>query len=232
MYFGNLGVYVPRREPFGNHPTLVNNLFSYWRMEETSTGVGSVRVDAHQGRDLTVTDAACAVVTGKNGSAYRAVGGSYLRRVTPLYTAANNLTVSAWISSTGFAGGPVVAGTSSPTGWDILGSPANTLSARLVYGGGAGFVAANSTNYTQNGTFHHVLVMYNGTARTASISINGEALVTSSAAPSALVEGTSFYAAYDTTGDLFTVDELGIWGRLLTLDERSALYSGGVGLFY
>jgi hypothetical protein len=230
MYFGNLGPYIPRNTHFGGHPTLTNNLFSYWKFEEQTTAIDAKRRDAHQGRDLT-TSAVTVITTGKSGYGYRPpIAPATLRRTTSDFNAVGNMTISAWVSTVNFDTIHTFASMLSPTAWQVRGvAGATDVEARLY--STTDNVAATSSSYV-HGQFNHVLAEFNGSSRTASISINGEALTTSSATTGTTLEQGTIFQVGNGVTTLYVLDEIGIWARLLTLDERIALYSGGTGLFY
>jgi len=94
------------------------------------------------------------------------------------------------------------------------------------------------TAYTINeaytgGTWHLVIVWWDPADGKVHASIDGGATSdgTGSITPWASTEGLHLKAGNSATGELL-FDELGIWSRVLSSDERTELYNSGTGKFY
>jgi hypothetical protein len=85
-------------------------------------------------------------------------------------------------------------------------------------------------------TWYHIIVWHDATANTINMSVNNAA-ATSAAHSAGVFNGTSAFGIGNSYGDesyslgfwVGRIDEVGVWKRLLTTDERTALYNGGSG---
>lgn len=230
MYFGNLGPYIPRNTHFGGHPTLVNNLIAYWGLEEAS----GTRFDSHSSLNLQSSAITPTVVSGKAGSGVRILndGDLVLVNATSRVKTTSSFTISLWLSTTSFSDTLLIARAYSDVGWEIVGVSGTSTVYAVLNATDSSTSTATSTNYT-HAQFNHILAMFDGPNRTANISVNGQTLVTASATTgTTLLQGGNIEFGPGKTASQSVWDEIAIWQRLLTIDERNALYSSGVGRFY
>lgn len=98
--------------------------------------------------------------------------------------------------------------------------------------------AVTSTITLTTGAWYHIYAYHDSVNNQIGISVNGETLVT--AATTGASNGTAGenfrVGARDTGGSPLyfngAIDELGMWSRVLTATERTALYNAGAGKFY
>lgn len=230
------------------HGTLLNNLVSYWELEETSGN----RLDSHGSNDLTLTGT-IGSTTGKIGNAMANPGGdpNWLNITDGAQSGLDitgdlsfniwlNVSVAPsnefyWIFSKYVGGGNQ---RSYRIGYqDVSG----TKSFRLVTSTGG--AAANTTEQDSSpvnlgtGTWHMVTFNYDASAGTIDIYVDGVLDHQSTGNRTSLFNSTAQFAlgsSFSAGGQAFNggMDEAAIWSRLLTTGEITDLYNSGAGLPY
>jgi len=234
-----------------NHSTLPTNLVSYWGLEESS----GTRYDLHGSNDLTDNNTVVGA-TGKIGN-----GADFERGNSESLSIADNaslsitgdFSISAWIKLESL---PSVAGeqyniitkfatgAGNPRGYYLAVNGGNELN--VLYRNASDqttAIAAQSNAFDSGdlGTWVHVACAVDVSAATAALYINGSsvtATVTEGSATSIVDSTAAFHMGSFDTGGATTgyfdgvIDELGIWSRILTSGEITALYNGGDGLPY
>lgn len=226
---------------------LADNLVSYWKLNEAA---GSTRLDSI-GTDNDLSEVGGNVsqgsplVTGSDPNSADFGGSSnYLRDASPsgLPSGSGSFTIACWARLEGNSGdfqGLVCKFT--PTG--------NQRQFALVYHGGAsntyrfGVSSNGSDDFSVNdddssvlNETHFIIAFYDGDADTVNIQTNN-GTISSVAGPTTIHNGT---AGLDIgTIDVVTnepfegrIDEVGIWTRLLSTEEKTALYNSGDGGTY
>jgi len=219
--------------PFGGHATLTDNLVTYWTLDEAS----GVREDSVGPNDLTDNNTVGSA-TGVNNLAasFVAANSEYLSLAGPIPAAEQDFSISAWIKPTSatlrvifnsaHGGGGGGAGH-----WQAYRSNGN----KLVLGAdGSGDVGGTAT--IDGTSWVSVILVYTTSDKTLKSYVNSILDAT------AVGTGGGVYTATDTfrigaqTSGSFPydglMDEIGLWSRVLTAQERTDLYNGGAGLFY
>jgi hypothetical protein len=216
--------------------TLLTDLISYWKMDEAS----GTRADSVTGSANDLTDNnTVASTTGKisNAGSYVAANSEYLSRASnsSLQCGDIDFTFSCWIYSTAWATASLVtkdddAASSRDYTVDI------STNVPRFYINGSVFVSGPASLSDSN--WYFIVAWHDAAANTVNIQVNngtvqstgtsGEVPHTSSAQ---FRIGAREYASFP---DYFTgiIDEVGFWKRVLTADERTALYNAGSGLSY
>lgn len=220
--------------------TLKTNLLSLYEFDETT---GTVAEDAHSTNDGTISGATINQ-TGKIVKCYDfdGVNDSVSNPLTAHYT---NFSFAAWIyvhSSGGGTNGRIMdkrnaGGTNAM--WIYCADFDSDIRIRV----GVGFTSNGdwgiTTKMTKN-AWHHLVVTYNNssTANNPSIYIDSVAkTVARDAVPSGtLVTNTSkYWIGNRGDGDRAfdgLIDQVGMWDKILTQEEVTALYNAGNGLPY
>lgn len=219
--------------------TLVTGLVAYWKLDEFSSGAGAVsRQDTGVGA-LHLTD---------NGNTPSAAGrvnlGASLNGTTRYLSRAHHaslafgntdFTFGIWFNQSGETAGvhPLIGKGNAPgTNQDYL---------IYCYLGGARFHTYNGTDVsflaipqisTVPAGWNFLLCWQDVTANTLNMQLNNGAVVSdtrtgpAAAATGGFAIGAGFGTAYLFAGG---VDEVGVWSRVLTPVERSALWNWGAG---
>ncbi len=85
------------------------------------------------------------------------------------------------------------------------------------------------------GTFHHVVYVFNAVAGTGEIYVDGVSLGSTSGMSSSIYNGTADFRIGANHAGLYfngAVDETGVWNRVLTSSQITALYNNGRGKSY
>lgn len=232
--------------PTGIH--LLNNLTSYWKLDEAS----GARVNSQGNVALNLTllggsdegNAPGIINSGHftSGSLANVLGAPD----SASWNFAGDLTVSGWLKYNAPGTGGSMIGTIL-TRW---GSPGQMQWCLFWSGAGpqwqfsatsdgtaAGQKDAINTTPMVAGQWFFVIGWYDSTAHTLNCQVNNGTV------NSVAFTGPIFHAAQPTLAHVFTadnvstyyytnsvIDEVGIWTRVLTASERTALYNGGAGL--
>jgi len=232
-----------------NSATLTTGLVSYWELEESS---GENRIDAHGTNDLT-DSTTVASATGKvgNGADFEASNSEYLFRAdNPSLSITTSYSTSFWIkyeTTPGSGRYSYIAkadGGNGQTSYEVW---TNWSTGKLMLfqsddGSGGTNTEDGVTWSPSTATWYHVVTTYNTATTTAKFYINGSQQGS---------DVTSFDQAsiYDGNKDFnlgctfvteaargnFTdgiMDQVGLWGKVLTSSEITELYNSGNGLVY
>ena len=203
-------------------------LVSYWNLDEAS----GTRVDSHGSNDLTDNNTVGSVINAgdaMDGAAAIFVSGNSesLSVTTPSALAANaDKTLALWTKSPGvgtYALLQVAAGLGSSSPYLYLQHAGEALKAYA--GGNYTDAVACSAN-----TWHLVIYTYEHATTTHKLYVDAASatrVAANSNSSDSLYLGNGF-AGY-LTG---SIDEVAIWNRVLTEDERTELYNAGAGKFY
>lgn len=221
---------------------LIDNLVSYWKLDESSDGSGAVtREDAHGTNDLTdngTTASATGIIS--NGANFVLADTTYLSITdaaqTGLDFGTGAFSYSLWLKR-GVTGATerILAKDDAALGYGytIIFLSNNTLRSSANSSAGTQQTATSGT-ITDTTTFHHI-VFTRGATNGVRIYIDGSADVTE-ASSNYDVSTDDPFALGARVGDAsrFTgvIDEVGIWNRELTSTEVTELYNSGDGLTY
>lgn len=218
------------------------SLVAFWKLDEAS---GTTRADSTpNGNTLSAILGAPSSVAGKISNAMRIPNDGTLMRanLTPVWVN-QSVTAAGWIRSSA-----LIVGSESQFSfngnslgaeeWSIYIIPKDTGADRNFYAGffnevGPVTVEVDSGTIFSLSTFHFFVLELDIPNLTLGISINNSSMVTV-AIPAAPVAGVSsgFNSRNTETQNVRDLDELGIWYRKLTSDERAFLYNSGAGRTY
>ena len=226
--------------PFGGHATLADDLVSYWKLDEVS----GVRYDAvvASANDLTDNNTVTSATGVRDLAAeFTAANSEWLSRASGNTALDNTFTVSMWLN----------VGATTRFGVLHNGSGVGTYGFAVecsVFAAGDLFVVhrddggdfsytAGGVVTTDNSAYQLVIFTYD-TATTPKLHVYvndvDKALTLGVAFPVLGIGSASLLGRRSDTPRFFTgkQDEVGIWSRVLTAQERTDLYNGGAGLFY
>lgn len=223
---------------------LKTNLVSYWKLDESSTGVGAVtREDAHSTNDLTDNNTT-ASGTGKinNGADFEASNSERLSIADASQSGLDitgDFSISLWASVESFSGDRTLVAKWLTTGNQrayrfLLESNTSVRVDNSTDGTAANTIEGPITTATINtGTFYHWVISVSG--GTASLYRNGSLVSTASIQSSNFNSSAEFtIGAIGNPTNYFDgiIDEVAIWSRAITSDEVTEIYNGGSGLSY
>jgi len=214
---------------------------AYWSMEEAS---GTLSDATGNGYDLTSTDLLTYHAAGKHNyciSPTNEVGSYAYGTTTGLHF--TNLSISAWFKTTYVTQDKQIVG-------KYYWSPnANGFQAYISYDGYPTFIAysvgsssaftATSFGSLNDGNWHHVVFTFENDTKYIRIYVDGDEDTSS---PYTclytlvyIVDSTPIYVGtnyWQDNGFVGSLDEIGVWNRVLSATEVSDLWNGGDGCFY
>ena len=235
----HLGSRLTMRLDFGKlaaaGSTLLNGLVSYWPLNEVS----GVRYDAVGSNDLTDNNTVGAVLRGPEGTvaSFVAANSEYLSRAS--VSQSDEWTISLWAKSGDATAGFIhIAGAwpnenGALVGTLLSGAPTN-FNANVMAGNGSAFASATYNVANGAGLWHHLVAWFDGDK--AYLSVDGNTPVSTTSLGSiwqgsgTLYIGSQFPGVHQPVNG--QVGEVAIWDRVLTSDERTALFAQGNGLHY
>lgn len=220
----NIGVLASISSSVTN--TLLNNILSYWKLD--NNGSGGVSLVDSTGNGNVLTNNNSTLGTGKlNGAVVTGSGQSLATSSTFTPTGNNPFSFSAWIKlSSDYTFMVFSYGDSSTASAVALYVPTPLRLNFQFWNTGVGDIPVTAD------VWHHVVGTYDGT--TARIYVNGslrDSLIIN------LNIGSSVFRfnrwVNDTTGTgTCSVDEVGVWSRALSLSEITYLFNSGNGRTY
>ena len=219
---------------------LTDNLVGYWKLDEAS----GTRNDAVGSAHLTDTGTVGSA-TGKVGTAADVELGNYLTVADPAalsFPGDTDFTVAAWLQFESKAADEMFAvgkGDGDGAEYGIEWNPGSDRLQFAVYasdGFGTGQSATASTlGSPALATWYYVVGWYDATAEEVRIQVNNGTVDAASYTAGSYNSDAAFtigsYPAFNLHWDGL-IDEVGIWSRVLTTEERTTLYNGGAGLTY
>ena len=220
---------------------ITDSLQSYYKCDEASGNL----IDIHGGLDLTETGGTIASVSGKVGNArdFELADTEYFTRADEAAHSMGNIdfSVQAWAkveSDTDF--GTIIAKGNLAT---------NDVEYYLIYRGFGGadlfeFTISDSVNgnvstqwsaQATTGTWYHIIGYHDATANTIGIVVDDGVPVTSAWTFGSYDSGHPLRVGADATPGSYydgIADEIGIWKKVLSATEITALYNGGDGFAY
>lgn len=218
-------------------------MISYWSQEDASGN----STDAHAANDLTdnnTVGSATGIVS--NGRDYEAssseshsiADGSQ----TGLDFGNEDFTIALWVKGEGFSGFSdqyiVSKGGVNLAGYVLLWSWSDDRFRFEV--GDANFstgnVLANTLGAPADATWYFIVCRHNATANTLTICVNDGTVDSASWSNGCVDTASTFRVGANSAGSASffdgIIDELGIWGRVLTAAEITELYNSGAGRDY
>jgi hypothetical protein len=218
---------------------LTDNLISYWKLDEPSGNA----LDAHGGNTLT-ENGTVGSAAGRINSArdFEQADTDFFERgdSAELSTGDVDFTLQAWVNAESFASYPsiVTKGGASDREYG-LSYESNRFRFSVSSDGTSwtGVVAADDFGAPSTGTWYHVVGWHDSVNNQIGISVNGVATTASYSGGAIDGAGAFRVGAYWSEADGNgrwdgLIDEVGLWKRVLSAAERSALYNGGLGLAY
>lgn len=217
---------------------LIDNLISYWKMDEASGDA----LDAHSTNDLTDTNTVAAGTGIINGARdFEANNNEYFTHVdnAALSTGDIDFTVQAWVKLETEPGVMEIV-----SKWGALITSAeytmyyNGDRFNFTIGNGvtSGAVTADNFGAVATGVWYLLHAWHDAGNNLVGISVNAGTANTLSWALGVLDSTEPFRigAGSGTPINFFDglIDEVGFWKRVLSSDERTSLYNAGAGLAY
>lgn len=227
---------------------LLNTLISYWKMDEPS-GTGN-RMDSKGTNHLT-PNAYQSALAGIINNAPVFVGASLDYMTCPSNTSlqmgSTSFTISLWVKLNSL---PLSASlfalfakmNETPNAFDyevdIVNSGVGPHFSGFTQSAGTGYTADANTPIVTTGVWYHIVWWFDATNGQVHIRVNDTTTYSSPAGAGAtdvssapLDVGARAYSGSPQYTDGM-IDEIGLWKRVLTTDEKTALYNGGAGLPY
>lgn len=215
--------------------SLLDDLVSHWKLDEAS----GTRVDSHGDNDLTDNNTV-GQAAGKIGdaAAFVAANSEYLSRTSnaSLQAGDADFAIACWLWLDTTADGRGLAGKwlASNQEWILWEAGGNIRF--FVSADGSGLTAVSVPEPAAGG-WHLLVAWHDSVANTINIQLDNGAVASAAHAGGAFVGSAAF--ALGTNLDAPTnygwdgrIDSVSFWKRVLTSDERAALYSAGAGLDY
>jgi hypothetical protein len=219
---------------------LTDDLISWWSLDEASGDA----IDAHATNDLTETSGTIASTTGKvdNGRDFEASDTEYFARSdnADLSTGNIDFTLACWINleSTSRLHSLIWKGDAANGEYQLYIYSDNIIYFD-VYGsalfGDYNFVGATTHGVVSTSTWYFVVAWHDATANTINIQLNNGTADNQSHSAGVYDGIAAFHLGGEPTNNYLldgVLDEVGFWKRVLTADERTALYNSGNGLGY
>lgn len=222
--------------------SLTNSLVAYWKMDEVS----DTRMDATgRGNDLTDNNTVTSNV-GRVGQAaqFASANQEYLSRFDNPDLSMGNIdfTIAGWIYLDNKADYRVLTSKwNVDNGYEYVLRYDPYVSDRFVFEvsgngalGGIVGVAANNFGAPVVGQWYWVVGWHDSVNDTLNIQVNNSA-VDSISYDAGVYDGTSLFSVGFVHGFFYhdgRVDELGLWKRVLSVEERTALFNAGQGCTY
>lgn len=217
----------------GKRSLLLDNLVAYWKLEEAS----GTRVDATgRGNDLTANNSPgnAAGVQGNALSVVQASSQSLTRAVSSdLLLGDTDYTVTAWLNATQITNNKGVVGNGDGAStWDYqIYIDTSSIRASITRNGAAGAVLTWGTPIVA-GTWYFVVMTYTVATRFLRLSVDNGTMLAADNAGAHNQTGTTFSIGRRPQGSSSmagSIDEVGVWKRILTSAEITALYNSGAG---
>lgn len=217
---------------------LIDGLISYWKLDEASGNA----LDAHGDNDLTDNFNVGATVSGKingardfDGTGYFSISDNESLSLT------GNFTFAVWVKADDLSENRGVIGKwMSPANTKSYGIRYDTTSDQFLFFVSPGSVTGISIASTVSGgigtgTWYFIVVWHDADKDEIGISVNAGPPATQAHAGGVWDSDSPFEIGRGTNPNLRwdgLIDEVGVWGRVLSSSEISELYNGGDGLAY
>lgn len=219
---------------------ITTNLEAWWNMDEDA----DIRHDWHGGHHLSDNATVSAAQSNTSQAAkFVTANSEYLDIATSPFDFNSDWTISGWFNLTSVGGAVYPCILSSATG-----GTAATLEVLLEFDDASDdklrLYCGQSTAYKNvawgtalgAGEWHHFIIYYDVSATTIGISVdNGTAVENNAVTINSLASPFFRIGRWATGADRYfdgLIDEVAIWSRLLSADEKTWLYNSGAGRSY
>jgi hypothetical protein len=213
---------------------LTDDLISYWKLDEASGNAA----DAHGSNTLTPV-AAPTGATGiiNNGRDFEQSSSQFLECAdnASLDRGDTDFSFSLWVSlETSTATTQTILSKDGGAGdrqyrLDVSGGSLRWF----VFDSGGGVAGQASAAWNPSlGTFHHIVVWHDAAANEVGYVIDDGTPVTAATSAAAGTGGADFEIAGNPNAFDGIIDEVGLWGRVISDAEITSLYNSGAGLAY
>lgn len=215
--------------------TLLDGMVSYWPLDEES----GTRYDVIGSNDLTDNNTV-GFTAGVNGAAasFVAANSESLSRASTAvvpHPSESSFSISFWLR-TSATGDALVGHYVTPGADAVLIFLSGGVPQGLLYSATGGQNLGALGPAVNDGNWHHILAVYDSTDGKFTGYVDGAAgtlAVTDPASNFGSAWATNFQIGLFTATYLTgSMDEVAIWSRVLTTDERAELYNAGSGFFY
>ncbi len=218
----------------GASSTLLNGLVGYYKLDESSgNAIATEGVDLTAGTGITYSQ------SGKIGTSFNFDGSNpdvaYLYSSTGAYsTITDAISISVWIKTSANGNAGIVAHYYwSNDGYDLLvdNGGEGTAHAEFTLRSTAGTEASaiKSTTHINDGDWHHIIVSWDKSSTNMNIYIdNGASEATTTHSLSITYNASSRFqigSRHDQMEITGNIDEVLLYNRVLTSDERASLYN-------
>jgi hypothetical protein len=217
---------------------LTDNLIAYWKLDETSGNAAD-----SVGSNTLTDNNTVGTAAGKVGTCrdFESSSTEFLSITdnADLSFGNEDFTITGWINfeSLGVRWFPFgkVSGAGATEYYVDYDSSSTRVRFAVGNGSTVGTVSATNLGAPSTATWYFVVAWHDATANTVNIQVNNGTPNSASFSDGCADLGGGF--SIGKGGDFGTyydglVDEVGIWGRVLTSDERTALYNSGNGTTY
>lgn len=208
---------------------LLTDLVSYWKLDE-STGT---RVDSHGTNHLTDHNTVGSAA-GKIGTAcaFASTASQYLSYPDTNPLGDEDWTQAVWFKRASPTLDQMIFSKDAATGRSYWLESMNPLTFSCPAAG----VNVSVPGMAPDLNWHYVVIWHDAAANTLNIQADGGPVTSVASAPFNITAtpvhfGSRAYVGYEGYFDGL-IDEVAIWRRVLTAEERTALYNGGLGLAY
>ena len=228
--------------------SLGTNLVSWWALDELSVGVGAVvRIDGHGANDLTDNNTTLSAAGKvKQATQHTSTVPDWVSHVSnaALQTGDIDFTIACWVYLDNKAAAQTIVGKDDTV-------PGGDREHTIYYSFAADrfrtsvftavdtqvIATANTLGVPAVDTWYFVVMWHDATANTLNIEVNDGGIDSVGTGGALQAAGNAEFqiGARDDVAPMpmdGRVDEVGFWKRVLTADERTALYNSGSGIGY
>lgn len=218
----------------GRSSTLLNDILAYWNLDETS----GTRADSVGTADLTSVNSVGSA-TGKINDAASFVSSpvKYLVRSDPgLVNFSVSKTLVGWVRLSALVNNSGMIEFNDGSGYcKVRINSLGTLNFILFNSDFSGNVFVNHPTTLLEDTWYFIVAWFDSSSKIAYIQLdNGTVYDSGSALSGTPPVGTNIYIGIDSQFASLDgeVDEVGVWNKILTADEKTELYNSGNGKTY
>jgi hypothetical protein len=216
--------------------SLLDNLISYWKLDEASGNA----IDAHGTNTLTdgnTVGSAAGIINNARDFESSQSESFYISSNATLQTGDIGFTFSFWVKHETVAAIQFYANKSGPAVADREYAVYYTTNqfTFFVYDSAGNIKQVSSGVAASAGVWQHVIAWHDPVSNVIAIAVNNGTPVTTSHTTGVRTTSYEFELGARRAQGFFydgLMDEVGFWKRGLTANERTALYNGGSGLSY
>ena len=227
---------------------LIDNLISYWKLDETS----GTRADSHGSNDLTdnnTVGSATGIIN--NGADFESTNSEFLsitdaaQSGLDLGAGGTDFSISFWFNAESLPSSGQyrtwfwkwVGGTNNRQYViDLTNASGTYKSSILLSSTGSAGAYSSEVNFSTSfstATWYHFVYVYDASAGELKAYVNASLEVTHTGTPTSIFDGNGDFKVGAGQGYIDGVlDEVGVWDRTLDTTEISSLYNGGSALAY